>query len=130
VATSQLKSSDSKDIYGFSNNLTKTYTKQLSRPLCDLYNFALKIGIFPDQLKISCVKPIHKASDKTKISNYRPISLIPIFSKILEKVILSRLNEHLTAKQVLNSSQFGFVSKSNTEVAVAHLMNTVYSNLS
>jgi uncharacterized protein (UPF0371 family) len=56
----------------------------------------LSTGTFPDRLKFSEIKPIHKKYDKTRITNYRSISLIPVFLKNLEKIVCKRLYHHLT----------------------------------
>jgi hypothetical protein len=56
----------------------------------------LSTGIFPDRLKYSEVKPIYKKGDKSSTSNYRPILLLPAFSKIFEKILYKRLYQHLT----------------------------------
>ena len=54
-------------------------------------NESLRLGIFPEQLKIAKVVPVHKGGDKTLVENYRPISLLTTFSKIFEKVMYNRL---------------------------------------
>ena len=59
-------------------------------------------------LKRAVVKPIYKAGDKQNFSNYRPISLLPVISKLLEKLIYVRVIEHLVSNSVLNERQFGF----------------------
>lgn len=63
---------------------------------------------FPDQLKMSIIKPLFKKGDKTDASNYRPITLVPIISKILFKVMLSRLNHFPAKHKILHADQFGF----------------------
>jgi hypothetical protein len=65
-------------------------------------------GIYPERSKFSLIKPIHKIADKSSPSNYRPISLLPVFSKIFEKVIHKRLFDHLDNNVILNEHQYGF----------------------
>jgi len=65
-------------------------------------------GIYPERLKFSLIKPIYKSGDKSSLSNYRPISLLPVFSKILEKVIHKRLFDHLNNNDILIKHQYGF----------------------
>ena len=78
----------------------------ISFPLSYIYNYSLNTGIFPDRLKIAVVKPLHKKGDKSNISNYRPISLLPTFSKIFEKAMYSRLNQHLYTNNILVPEQY------------------------
>jgi len=59
-------------------------------------------GVYPERLKFSFIKPIYKSGDKSSPSNYRPISLLPVFSKIFEKVIYQRLYDHLNNNVILN----------------------------
>jgi hypothetical protein len=61
--------------------------------------------IFPDRLKYPEAKPLHKKGSKQTISNYRPISLLTSFSKIVEKVMQSRLMSNLTKYYILSSEQ-------------------------
>lgn len=124
-----LNSSDAVDCYGFSNNLLKLHKKSLSPPLTVLINKCLEAGDFPTELKTAVVKPIFKEGDKEATTNYRPIAILPILSKVFEYAILSRLSEHLASNNVLNQYQFGFVTKCNTEVAVLHLLSSIYNNI-
>jgi len=80
-------------------------------------------GTFPDSLKYSEIKPIYKKKDKTLITNYRPISLLPLFSKIFEKFIYKRLYYHLTLNNILVKGQFGFRCNSSTEIAIYIYIN-------
>ena len=89
----------------------------------------LATGSFPDRLKYSEIKPIYKKGDKTKIVNYRPISLLPVFSKIFEKVLYKRLYNHLSLNNILAKEQFGFRCNISTEMAIYTLINNVLSSL-
>jgi len=86
-------------------------------------------GIYPERLKFSLIKPIYKSGDKSSPSNYRPISLLPAFSKILEKVIYKRLFDHLYNNVILNKHQYGFRSEVSTENASYILLNEILTAL-
>ena len=82
-------------------------------------------GIYPERLKFSLIKPIYKNGDKSSPSNYIPISLLPAFSKIFEKVIYKRLFDHLNNNVILNEHQYGFWSEVSTESASYILLNEI-----
>ena len=98
-------------------------------PLTHICNSMLSTGIFPGRLKYSIIKPIYKKGDKTLITNYRPISLLPVFSKILEKIVYKRLYYHLTLNSILVKEQFGFRYNSTTETAIFTLINNILLSL-
>ena len=75
-------------------------------PLTHICNAILNHGLFPDRLKYATVIPIHKKGDSQKINNYRPISLLTLFSKVFEKIIYVRLYKHLTLNSILTPNQF------------------------
>ena len=77
-------------------------------PLARLYNNCLREGVFPTVFKIGKVTPIYKKDNKESIENYRPVSILPIFGKIFEKIIYTRLYAFFTAKGILHEDQFGF----------------------
>jgi fructose-1,6-bisphosphatase/inositol monophosphatase family enzyme len=66
----------------------------------------LSSGIFPDRLKYAEIKPLYKGGRKNDPSNYRPVSLLTSFSKIFERIILSRLNQHVCDHNVIVNEQF------------------------
>ena len=72
-------------------------------------------------LKIAKVIPIHKKDDKTQINNYRPISLLPAISKILEMIVYKRLLSFLTINNIITLSQFGFRKNHSTDFAIIQL---------
>ena len=75
------------------------------------------------------IKPIYKKGDTVNMSNYRPISLLPSSSKILEKALYSRLTEHIDTNNILNPQQFGFRKNSTTEDAIFHLTHEILTAL-
>ena len=83
------KSLDSSKSHGcdISIKMIKTCSESVTIPLKIIFEESLKKGIFPEIWKKANVVPIHKKEDKTLIKNYRPISLLPIFGKIFERVI-------------------------------------------
>jgi len=82
-----LKPKNSSGYDGISTKLMKICSPFISSSLAHICNQFISSGIFPDRLKYAIVKPLLKKGDKTKISNYRPISILSSFSKILEKVM-------------------------------------------
>ena len=89
---------------------------ELVKPLTKIINQMLHTGIFPEQLKISKVLPLHKANDKMSLTNYRPIALLPSISKIFECVLLEQSTNHFTDNNLLSPHQYGFRAKHSTEV--------------
>jgi len=93
--------------------------------LTTLYNGCISIGEFPSILKIGKITPIFKKGDCESIENYRPISTLPIFGKIFEKIIYRRLYCFFTAQGILSDSQFGFRKGHSTVHAIQHSVNVI-----
>ena len=89
-------------------------------------NTSLTQGIFPDQLKYCIIKPIYKNGNKSQIWNYRPVSLLMVFSKIMEILISQRLKQHRRMRNILTSEQYGFQDAVSTNNAIYKLINSVY----
>jgi len=105
-----IKSLKSKNSHGYeeiSNKIIKLSASFIISPLTYIGNEILKTGIFPDRLKYAIVRPIFKKGDKHKTSNYRPISLLTSFSKIIEKLIYNRLLLHLDKNNMLAKELWG-----------------------
>ena len=77
-----------------------------------IFNLSLKSGIFPNSYKLACV--IFKAGAIDNLSNFRPISCLLTLSKILEKIVVSQLNNFLNLNSIIYKYQFGFQSKLST----------------
>ena len=93
--------------------------------LGEVYCISFRTGVFPSRMKIAKVIPMFKSGTKTDVTNYRPISLLPQFSKILEKLFLTRINSFLIANNILSSSQYGFRTKLSTSLAVMELIEEI-----
>ena len=102
------KGKSSKGEDGITMCLVKKVISYILVPLKHISNSSLEQGIFPDDMKIARVIPLFKAGDKQNVSNYRPISLLPQFSKILEKVFNNRLMNFVESKNMLYLRQYGF----------------------
>ena len=101
----------------------------ISPYLSKIYSEYMNLGIFPDILKISRITPIYKKGNKEQIENYRPVSTLPIFGKIFEKVIYSRLYKFLSYKGIISDSQFGFRKGHSTTHAIHHSTNIINNSL-
>ena len=124
-----LKSKNSHNYDEISSKILKASAPYILSPLTYIFNKVLSTGIFPDQLKFSEVKLLFKKGEKTEISNYRPISLLPSFSKIIEKIVYKRLYYYLNENNLLANEQFGFREKSTTEMATQAFLNNILLSL-
>ena len=123
-----IKSSPSKnscDLMGISTKLLKFIKLEISIPLAHIFQQSLEQGIFPENLKTSRTVPIFKAGDKLNIDNYRPISLVNSISKILEKMVSTKLTNYLQINKLLSPWQFGFQRQLNTEQNLIHVLNYI-----
>ena len=126
---SNLGINKSGDIYGNTSKLVKLGGPVLIQILTLLFNKSIDQGIFPSALKLSKIVPIHKGDSIFEVSNYRPISLLPIFSKILEKLMYSRIIEFITKYNVLYTNQFGFQKGMSTEYAINSLLHNIVNSM-
>ena len=120
-----LKNKDDRVVFGFNVTVIKTIRELIVAPLTKIINLCFKESIFPTCLKEAIVIPIFKKGEKTKISNYRPISLLPIFSKIIEKCMSSQVSVFLEDHSMLNKQQFGFRRGQSTVLAILDLVSYI-----
>ena len=97
--------------------------------MLEIFCESLTEGIFPDAMKLAIVKPLYKKGDKSDICNYRPISLLPVMSKVLEKMMYNRVTDFITKHDVLYEGQYGFRSNRNTTDAVCDGMISILNSL-
>ena len=94
---------------GISIRMIKMCAVSIVVPLMIIFNKALTTSVYPDIWKRGNVVPVHKKESKNLVKNYRPISLLPIFGKIFEKIIYNVLFEHLKTNDILVNCQSGFL---------------------
>ena len=104
----------SMDHSGINFALLKECISFIVKPVCHIANSSFEMGIFPERMKIAKVIPIFKSGKKDFFTNYRPVSLLPQCSKILEKLFNNRLDKFLEINDILSNNQYGFTNNSTT----------------
>ena len=111
-----------------SSNIIIDAYDSLKNILFHIFKVSIKQGIFPDSLKIAKVTPIFKSGAKDNVSNYRPISILPVFSKVLERIMYNKVYNHLSSKSLLYEKQFGFQRNNLTAHAILQLTRDITSS--
>ena len=123
------KISTSKGDDGISSELLKLITNDISKCITVIINQSLTSGIFPNSLKIAKVTSTFKKENSKLITNYRPISVLPVISKIFESVIHEQLSEYFIANDLFCPQQYGFRKNSSTEIAALELLDRVLGQM-
>lgn len=126
---SNLKNSNSKDIYNLSSAMLKRMCAAITKPITTLANKMLSEGVFPDSLKRTIILPIHKKGSKNQIENYRPISILPAISKIFENILKTQLESYFNSNNLLSSNQHGYSEGRSTETALCSYSEVVVVGL-
>ena len=126
----QLDIKKSGDIYNISPEIVKLSNQVVADALSIIFNRCIREGHFPDALKMAKIIPIHKGDSVLSVSNYRPISLLPIFSKIMERLIYNQFIEYIDKHKILSELQFGFQKNKSTEQAISSIVSNITNSLS
>ena len=113
---------------GIPTKIFKLSIFSILSPLKHLINLSLLTGIFPNDLKIARVMPIYKSADKDQLKNYRPISLLPAFSKVFEKVMYNKIMNYFYSNNLFYQHQYGFRPKRTTSHPIIQLLNKCASD--
>lgn len=106
------------------------YTANIIGPiLSHIINMMLECGNFPDELKIAKVTPVYKGGGVTSINNYRPISVLPVFSKIFERVINDRITVFFKKYHIITPAQYGFKKEKSAESALIDIKDKIAENI-
>ena len=109
-----------------SMNVVKESFNLICAPLTYIINLSLNSGVVPQEMKIARVIPLFKSGDKSLFTNYRPVSVLPVFSKFLERIVYNRLTNFLNKYDILSRNQYGFRKNYYT----AHAFIQLYDKIS
>ena len=124
-----LKPKNSAGHDNISSKVLKYLKTSISIPISHIINKSLISGKVPQNLKLAKIIPIYKAKEKTSMNNYRPISLLPSVSKLLEKIVHYRLYKFLKKQNILYSRQYGFRPSHSTSDAVTTFVADIMTSL-
>ena len=108
-----------------SGNFLKDGARILAKPITELSNLSMALGSFPDACKIAKVKPLFKKSLKTDSSRDRPISLLPLLSKVCERVVLDQTKEFLSLNKILYDYESGFRKSHSIDTCLSFLNDKI-----
>lgn len=114
---------------GVSAWMLHTFADELAPSLASIFNLSLKTGKIPDDWKLANVVPIPKNSHTQDVRSYRPISLLPIISKTLERFVYQIIMEHLDAHSVITNQQYGFQSGRSTVTPLLLATHSWHNNM-
>lgn len=117
------------NISTYSIKILKSLRDIISEPIAKIVNKSIKNKYFPEQLKIARVIPIFKGGCETDPNNYRPISILPLMSKIFERIMFNQLYRFIEKYKLLSDCQYGFRKKRSTTDAIMEQMQYIYENL-
>ncbi|CAH2236938.1 jg23386 [Pararge aegeria aegeria] len=124
-----LKNTNSIGFDGISIKILKQNKETIASLLVHICNLSFNSGTFPNIFKKSIVTPVYKQGDKNIISNYRPISILPAMSKILERIINKQLVKYLESNNLLANNQYGFRKQRSATDAVFDLVDGVVRHI-
>ncbi|XP_057294693.1 uncharacterized protein LOC130623235 [Hydractinia symbiolongicarpus] len=112
------------------SSLVKDAAEELAPPISFLINWSFKVGTFPTAEKTAKVTPLYKSSGKrNSFDNYRPISVLNVISKVIEKIACHQITDHLENNNLLSSCQYGFRRNRSTQHAVSKLVDHIRHNI-
>uniref|UniRef100_A0A3B3B6W1 Reverse transcriptase domain-containing protein n=1 Tax=Oryzias melastigma TaxID=30732 RepID=A0A3B3B6W1_ORYME len=119
------KNKTSTDCDGIDMIIVKQTIDCILRPLLYIFNLSFRTGIFPKKMKVAKIIPIFKQNDEHVFTNYRPVSVLSQFSKIIEKWFIQKLDVFLEKNSLLFEYQYGFRSNRSTSTALIHLTEEI-----
>ena len=117
------------DCDGVNMSLIKDVIVPIAKPVAHICNLSFSSGVFPDLMKVAKVVPLFKSGKNNMFTNYRPVSLLPQFSKILEKLFNKRLDLFLNKHNILSENQYGFRKNRSTSLALIELVEHLTQSL-
>ena len=124
-----LKPKRSAGIDNLSSKQLKDILPTIADPILHIFNLSLQTGFIPDEFKTAKVVPIYKSESKLTFNSYRPISLLPALSKLLEKVVAKQMLGFLNKHKILYDLQFGFRKGRSTSQPMVKFLDNIYNAL-
>ena len=125
IELENMKSNKSSGYDGINAKIIKIIAKEISKPLTHIFNLSFSYGIIPDNLKVELITSIFKCNEDNKFENYRPISVLTCFSKLLEKLVVKRLKQFIDKNNILSKHQYGFRQNRSTEHAIIDFVDKI-----
>ncbi len=129
ILMSKFKNKTSEDNNGFSMKLIKSIMHNIVEPFTHICNISLMSGVFPNQLKTAKVIPLYKSGSVDEVSNYRPVSILPQLSKVLEKLFEIRLRNYIDKNDLIFKGQYGFRKCHSTNLALNQMVDMIINAL-
>lgn len=123
------KNSSSCDIDGLQVRPVKHVADIIAPILADIFNICLTEAVFPRKMQVAKISVIYKKGDRNDLGNYRPISILPIFSKAFEKILYSRISKFADKHCLISQNQFGFRKNMSTELALLEQKEYILTQL-
>ncbi|CAB4037008.1 Hypothetical predicted protein [Paramuricea clavata] len=125
----QLKASKASGYDGIPTSMIKDGAEELAVPLTYLINSCLEQSVFPDTEKYAKIIPVYKSGKRSSMDNYRPISILPVLSKVFERVVQKQLYEYLEKNSLLSPNQFAFRKHRSTQHPVTLLSDHIRGHM-
>ena len=125
----KLPNSKSVGLDKISTKILQIAAPAVAQPLTKIFNKSIALGQFPLEWKAARVIPIFKKGQRTMLDNYRPISILPVVSKLIERILYNQLSNYLKRESILSEYQFGFRSRHSTTTTLIDCSNEWYVNM-
>ena len=125
----EINTGKSSALINLSSKIIKDAFLVLPVQLVYMYNLSISTATFPSQWKIATVIPLFKGGNRLDVGNYRPISLLPLPGKILEKIVHSKMTQFLETNNILCQEQCGFRKGRSTVDSIVNLTNAIFNSI-
>jgi hypothetical protein len=120
-----MSNSMARDNHNLNTAFIMNHQSFLLETITYLVNLSIQTDRFPESWKTAIITPVYKSEERDLAGNYRPITILPVFSKVLEKIVAEQLMEYLESNQLLYPKQFGFRRIYSTESAKCYLLEKI-----
>ena len=105
--------------------MLKSTAVSITPSLTELYNMSISTGVYPSDWKVARIVPVPKGTDQSLVSGYRPISILPVVSKLIEQHIKLLVEDHLQSNAPISSHQWGFISSRSSVSALIRVIDAL-----